>query len=413
VTLTAGMLVMVDPTQPAQGQRLRVVRMNNNGTFPSDLFVGMVIETILANETGFVKWFGQVKKLSLSSLQPVGETWAEGDILWPNPSVLGGLTNVEPTAPSNKITVAAVLRITGNILNVMVRPNLRSKIADLHDVQLTTPTDGQVLRYDSGVWENDTLTASDVGAIPTTEKGVANGVATLDSDAFLTEAQMRINTTELRRLLAEHKYTAGSIIAWDDFRTDSATLAGATLPSGQVWDVVQDDGTPTASPNTISGGVAIVESIGITYRTSRIPVTGQTRGLTIRGLIGWKSSASFADNGISIYNGNDFIRLFIREDWSLQKVISGTATTITNIVSVNTPTRGTNVSLIFPFMMLVQKNGVSDTSVIISLEAGGNQRIFTVTDTDAINVLNNMTHIGIAHRVQSYMYGIKIIRNNL
>jgi hypothetical protein len=187
VTLTAGMLVMVDPTQPAQGQRLRVVRMNNNGTFPSDLFVGMVIETILANETGFVKWFGQVKKLSLSSLQPVGETWAEGDILWPNPSVAGGMSNVEPTAPALKITVAAVLRITGNQLNVLLRPNLRSKVADLHDVQLTTPTDGQVLRYDSGVWENDTLTASDVGAIPTTEKGVANGVATLGADGRVVE----------------------------------------------------------------------------------------------------------------------------------------------------------------------------------------------------------------------------------
>jgi hypothetical protein len=157
VTLTAGMLVMVDPSQPAQGQRLRVKRMNNNGTFPSDLFVGMVIETILANNTGFVKWFGQVKNLSLPALQPVGETWAEGDILWPSMTIAGGMTKVEPTAPSNKISVAAVLRISGNQLNVLLRPNLRSKLVDLHDVQVTNASNDQILKYSNGVWINGTL----------------------------------------------------------------------------------------------------------------------------------------------------------------------------------------------------------------------------------------------------------------
>jgi hypothetical protein len=73
---------------------------------------------------------------------------------------------------------------------VLVRPNLRSRIVDLHDVQVTTPSDGQVLRYDSGVFENDTLTAGDVGAIPTTEKGAANGVASLGADGVVPDAQV-------------------------------------------------------------------------------------------------------------------------------------------------------------------------------------------------------------------------------
>jgi hypothetical protein len=37
------------------------------------------------------------------------------------------------------------------------------------------------------VWENDTLDAGDVGAIPTTEKGVANGVASLGADGRVVE----------------------------------------------------------------------------------------------------------------------------------------------------------------------------------------------------------------------------------
>jgi hypothetical protein len=176
-SLIRGELVMVDPSQPAQGQTLRLKRYISNGTLPVDLFVGMVSEAIAPNESGFVEWFGQLRGLSLSALKPVGETWVEGDILWPNPAVAGGMTKVEPTAPAHKVTVAAILRITGNNLNVLVRPNLRSRIVDLHDVQVTTPSNGQVLRYDSGVFENDTLTAGDVGAVATDTSGSSDVLA--------------------------------------------------------------------------------------------------------------------------------------------------------------------------------------------------------------------------------------------
>jgi len=86
----------------------------------------------------------------------VGETWAEGDILWPSTTVNGGMTKVEPSAPSNKISVAAVLRISGNQLNLLLRPNLRSKLADLHDVQITNVQSNQVLSWNGTAWVNAT-----------------------------------------------------------------------------------------------------------------------------------------------------------------------------------------------------------------------------------------------------------------
>jgi hypothetical protein len=171
-TLQRGELVMVDPTQAAQGQRLRVKRYVSNGTLPADLFVGMVIEAIAPNETGFVKWFGQVLNLSLPLLQPVGETWAEGDILWPNPAVAGGMTRFEPVAPAHKITVAAILRITGNNINMLVRPNLRTKIVDLHDVQVTNVQTNQVLSWDGSIWRN--ADAATQGVETVTGDGVDN-----------------------------------------------------------------------------------------------------------------------------------------------------------------------------------------------------------------------------------------------
>lgn len=150
--LQRGELVMVDPAQPAQGMTLRLKRYISNGTYPVDLFVGMVSEVIEPNQTGFVEWFGRLSNLSLSALQPVGETWVEGDILWPDPLVAGGMTKVEPTAPAHKVTVAAILRITGQNVLVQLRPNLRSRIVDLHDVDVSGAADGDAIVLSNGVW---------------------------------------------------------------------------------------------------------------------------------------------------------------------------------------------------------------------------------------------------------------------
>ena len=226
-SLIRGELVMVDPSQPAQGQTLRLKRYISNGTLPVDLFVGMVSEEIAPNESGFVEWFGQLRNLSLPALRPVGETWVEGDILWPNPAVAGGMTKVEPTAPAHKVTVAAILRITGNNLNVLVRPNLRSRIVDLHDVQVTTPSDGQVLRYDSGVFENDTLDYADVGADPAWTTTTANsGALTGLQVIWLADTSAARNRTlDASGLRLQVKDTTG------DAGANNITL---TAPSGQT-----------------------------------------------------------------------------------------------------------------------------------------------------------------------------------
>ena len=45
IDLVEGTLVMVDPTDVAQGNRLRVIRAVANGTYPSQLLVGILTET--------------------------------------------------------------------------------------------------------------------------------------------------------------------------------------------------------------------------------------------------------------------------------------------------------------------------------------------------------------------------------
>ena len=154
VTLTKGTVVMVDPTTPAQGNKIRIVRMVADGTLPAKLLVGLVTEDITAGADGFVTWFGNLRGISLSAKQPAGQTWADGDILWCDPAVSGGLTNVEPTAPNLKISVGAIVSINGNNVNVLVRPWLSDDLKDLHDVNAVGVTNGQTIIWNStsNVW---------------------------------------------------------------------------------------------------------------------------------------------------------------------------------------------------------------------------------------------------------------------
>jgi hypothetical protein len=85
-----------------------------------------------------------------------GETWIDGDILYFNPNIAGGLTNVAPVAPDLNLPIAIVLNASAGSGSVLVRMKSGEYLNELHDVAITSPTNGQVLKYNSttGIWEN-------------------------------------------------------------------------------------------------------------------------------------------------------------------------------------------------------------------------------------------------------------------
>jgi hypothetical protein len=168
VDLIEGTLVMVDPTDVAQGNRIRVVKTISNGTYPAILIVGVLTEPIAKNQEGFATWFGYVRDLDLNALEPSGETWVEGNILYPNPLVNGGLTNIRPEAPNLDSTICAITSINGNNLTVLVRPQLGFTLGELNDVKDSGSTDGQVIMKTSlGIWENKDLYGTPIASVGT------------------------------------------------------------------------------------------------------------------------------------------------------------------------------------------------------------------------------------------------------
>lgn len=129
---------------------MRVVKTNADGSLPAKLILGLVAHAIQNGERGMVISHGYVNSVNTQT-----PGWALGDILWANPAVAGGLTNVEPTAPALRVPLAVVTRVQTQTGSVYVRFTPNEDLAQLNYVAIVDPQEGDVLVYRSGVWTNE------------------------------------------------------------------------------------------------------------------------------------------------------------------------------------------------------------------------------------------------------------------
>lgn len=140
----------------AQGQRPKVGLAQANNDANSADTIGLVTETILDNQEGFVTNSGIVRNINTTgSLQ--GETWADGDVLYLSGTTAGRVTNIKPSAPIHTVIVGFVIHAHISQGKIFVKVDNGYELDELHNVRITTPSNGQVLTYNSGLWENQTL----------------------------------------------------------------------------------------------------------------------------------------------------------------------------------------------------------------------------------------------------------------
>jgi hypothetical protein len=201
--LINGTLVMVDPAQPAQGNRLRVIRAITDGTYPSELIVGPLTEDIDNNQEGFATWFGYVRNLNRTDLENNGikdptDTWGEGSILYTNPNLDGGYTSSMQAAPFGKSSIAAVTAVNGQNITLLVRPKLDTNVGNLHDVTdlTTTSSYGDLFIKSGNIWTtgktlsgsysiSGSLTAIEIsGSFSGSFQGDGSGLTGVGGDPF-------------------------------------------------------------------------------------------------------------------------------------------------------------------------------------------------------------------------------------
>lgn len=92
-----------------------------NGTVPTLYILGVMAHDLPdSGQLGYCKVFGHIRGINTNSFNL-------GDVLYANPSVAGGFTNVKPTAPNVVVPVAAVLAKSATDGEIFVRPTIEQQ----------------------------------------------------------------------------------------------------------------------------------------------------------------------------------------------------------------------------------------------------------------------------------------------
>lgn len=157
-TLSVGTPVYVKITG-SSSNNIPVDVSSNATEAASSKTMGLVAETILNNEFGFVITEGLLSGIDTSTANTGDPVW-----LGVNGQLIFGLAN-KPTAPAHLVYLGSVTR--GQQVNgeIFVKVQNGYELDELHDVSITSPLDKQLIVFDAatGLWKNaDAISASGI-----------------------------------------------------------------------------------------------------------------------------------------------------------------------------------------------------------------------------------------------------------
>ena len=146
-TIPLGTGLMAVGTDGNSGHIL-VAPMVADGSVEPKYYIGVLEEEVLNGGFGRAVTQGEVNQINTNA-------FLDSDVLWCDPANPGGFVKTEPSAPNLKISTAIVLNASTNG-KIFVRVQGNEGLHELHDVGITSQTDGQILSWDAtlGYWKN-------------------------------------------------------------------------------------------------------------------------------------------------------------------------------------------------------------------------------------------------------------------
>jgi len=340
--IAKGQLVMFDGSVGASGV---LKGKPSTGVTNGQLIMGVAAEAIANNGFGLVSSFGLVRGFNTTGT-PYGEVWADGDILYYNPSFAGGLTKTQPTAPLPHIVVAAVVNAaTAGSGSVFVRVQAEPLVSQLSDVYAPTPANGDVLVYD-GVqlrWENAPIsTAGAVTSVSGTSPVVSSGGTTpaISLASGYGDTQNPYAAKTANYVLAAPNGSSGlptfrALVAADipalPYGTGTVTSASVVSANGFAGTVATATTTPAITLTTSITGLLKGNGTAISAATSGTDYAPATSGTSI--LYG-NGSGGFSN--VTIGSGVSFSAGTLSA--------TGSGGTVTSVAALTLGTTGTDLS---------------------------------------------------------------------
>jgi hypothetical protein len=150
-TITKGQVVYI---VGSQGTHLTVELADADSEVTAATTIGVAMGNITSTVEGYIMVQGLLE--GLSNLPTA--SFADGAALWLS-STAGGWTTTRPTQPAHGVFLGWVVAASnGSSGRAYVKVINGQELEELHDVLITSPTNGQVLTYDStsGLWKNQT-----------------------------------------------------------------------------------------------------------------------------------------------------------------------------------------------------------------------------------------------------------------
>lgn len=215
----------------SQGQRLAVLLAQADSDADSATMIGLVTETILDNQEGFVARGGEVREIDTTGAKSWGgaETWVDGDILYLSPTHPGYLTKIKPVAPQHLVIVGWVVYAHAVHGKIHVKVDNGYELDELHNVLINSAATGQLLRYSGTVWEN--WTPNFLTTVPTLAQVTTAGNTTTNniSVGALTLSKLQSNIMIQAINVSEPAFN------YQLYNSGSVTLQSAVFTQGLYY----------------------------------------------------------------------------------------------------------------------------------------------------------------------------------
>ena len=267
------------------------------GTTDPTHIIGLATEPIAKNSFGRITAFGIVHGLSTSP------GFADGDALWYDPTVVGGYTKTQPSAPNIKVQIGVVTKAAGGTNgSIQVKVFNGPTINDIANIQVATPTGGQLLTYNAtgGYWKNTSLTA---GTAITVTPAAGGGITITNSAPDQVVVLTGAGTTTVTGT-----YPNFTITSNDQYVGTVTSVSGTGTVNG-----ITLTGTVTSSGSLTLGGT--LSNVSLTTQvTGTLPIANggtnaTSAGAAVANLFGFTSTAT-AGGSTTLTNTSTVFQLF-------------------------------------------------------------------------------------------------------